>query len=116
ALGGGRGGGIACFSNRDPAPLVTLLDVTFRNNSAIGAIDRINGGGISSTGCNLALESVTFEGNSAVSGVGGATGGGLEIANDFNDVEVSLTNVTFFGNTADFGAGLHQEEVAAIGS
>jgi CSLREA domain-containing protein len=117
-FGGGSGGGISCFSNDDPAPLVTLLDVTFRNNSALGANDEIRGGAIGFEGCNLALENVTFEGNSAVSSAagGGAAGGGLAIVNDRNDVEVSLTNVTFFGNTAELGGGLYQDEAAVLGS
>lgn len=110
AFGGGSGGGILCAGSTDPPALVTLLDVTFRDNRAIGTGNFISGGGLQSFGCDLDLESVTFENNAAISSTGGASGGGLAIVGDANDNEISLTNVTFSGNEADFGGGLYQAE------
>lgn len=109
---GGTGGGIDCSaSESDPTPFVTLVDVLFRNNEVNNSegFSTAIGGGFFSEGCQSDLENVTFDNNRAIS-TGQSFGGGLAITGGDIPANVTLTNVTFFGNSAGNGGGLAMGE------
>jgi hypothetical protein len=71
------------------------------------------GGGMSSIGCDLELINVTFDSNSVSSVNQTAAGGGLLVLGGDNPNTVTLTNVTFFGNSADVAGGFGQSQDSA---
>lgn len=73
-----------------------LVSCVFRDNRAYHP-EAGGGGGLTSSGTELALEECVFYGNSA-----SASGGGVSIFQG----TASLTGCTFAGNTATFGAGI----------
>src|SRR6185369_7835627 len=82
-----HGGGIVNFDN------LSLVDTTVSNNVCSGSC---SGAGIFTNGISTTLNRVTLSGNTAGGG-GGATA---------SDSDVSLTNVTMFGNSAASGAAM----------
>lgn len=109
----GEGGGIDCSaSETSSVPSLHLVDVIFRNN-IVSASGSALGGGMSSIGCDLELENVTFESNVVVSTEGTAAGGGLLVLGGDEPNEVTLTNVTFFGNRAEIAGGFGQSQDSA---
>ena len=85
------GGGV---SNQADA---TLSHVTFSNNAAQGA----DGGGMANAGSATDLMDVVFSDNSA-----GGRGGGLYHYNDSFTNAITLTYITFSGNSANLGGGM----------
>lgn len=104
-----RGGGMLCDGGIQFPPSVSLVDVIFRSNSTLGD-ETAAGGGLFSSDCTLTLTNVTFVDNAASSKGGASFGGGLAVASADIPTGVSLTNVTFFGNSAGTGGGLIQGE------
>lgn len=94
-----NGGGMN--NNWYSAPVLTR--VTFDSNSATA-----NGGGLANAGDNLkpVLQDVIFSKNSA-----GAGGGGLYNSVSNTTQEGKYTNVTFSGNTAAEGGGMHSNNI-----
>jgi uncharacterized repeat protein (TIGR02543 family) len=70
--------------------LVTLTNATFNNNMVVGGDFVTFGGGIRSSDCDMKLTNVTFSGNSAPNAGGG-------IFSEYDRLE--LTNVTFSNNS-----------------
>jgi CSLREA domain-containing protein len=104
------GGGIDCSADESSfTPSLHLADVIFRNNT-VEATGGAFGGGLASVGCDLELENVTFDGNAAISTNQTSAGGGLLVLGGDNPNTVTLTNVTFYGNSADIAGGLGQSE------
>jgi CSLREA domain-containing protein len=114
--GPAEGGGIDCSAEESSIiPSLRLVDVIFRNNR-VDAAGGALGGGMSSIGCDLELVNVTFDSNVALSTQQSSAGGGLLVIGGDNPNTVALTNVTFFGNSADIagGFGQSQESTAAL--
>lgn len=106
-----EGGGIDCAASESSfVPSLHLLDVVFRNNLVTTTTGGALGGGMSSIGCDLELENVTFDSNVAISTDGAAVGGGLLVLGGDHPNTVTLTNVTFFGNSADIAGGFGQSQ------
>ena len=90
------------------APIYSPDRRDLRGNTVNSPFDA-RGGGLWSAGCDLELENVTFDSNSAITTEGTSAGGGLWVAGGFDSATtVTLTNVTFYNNSAGFGGGLYQ--------
>ncbi|RMD96921.1 MAG: hypothetical protein D6816_18270, partial [Bacteroidetes bacterium] len=89
----GRGGGMYTDSGNP-----TLNNVTFSANSASSSSSK--GGGMYNTNGNPALTNVSFLNNSV--DINNGRGGGM-----YNEGSPTLTNVTFYSNTAWTGGGMN---------
>ena len=105
-----EGGGIECSAGESSfTPSLHLVNVLFRNNT-VDATGTAIGGGLSSIGCDLELANVTFDGNAAISTNATSAGGGLLVLGGDNPNTITLTNVTFFNNSADIAGAFGQSQ------
>jgi predicted outer membrane repeat protein len=98
------GGGALNFTGTAAGMIVTITDCTFKNNTSPNI-----GGAIFSTHANLTITKTTFYNNKTLGTVGTIWGGAALYVGTSTSSVNSLTNCTFYQNTATFPVSVNQD-------
>ena len=98
------GGGALYFTNTVAGITVTITDCTFKNNSSPSI-----GGAIFSNNANLTITKTTFYNNKTLGTAGTIWGGSALYVGAGTTSVNSLTNCTFYQNTATFPVNVNQD-------